>query len=140
MLQGCDLVVHGAVLFGGLTGGALCGRAELIGQLSRTSNEPFGRADCGWEGTGALHPVLAAAALATLHEATPAALHALEQRAARLRSMLGTTGLGPAVRLPAGSDPDQLRIRRVLVDREWAWLSTATDDDDVAEAVEKLRR
>jgi hypothetical protein len=132
-----DLVVHGPVLFGGLTGGALCGRDGLLDELGAVAGSP--PAERSEQVRRSIHPVLAAAALATLQLATPAALDDLARRATRLRSALDVNGFGPAARLPAVLDVAGLAARRVRIDADgWAWLSTATDDDDVNWAIEAL--
>jgi hypothetical protein len=89
-----------------------------------------GRARPGGDASEHIHPVPAAAALATLRVADPIALERLGARATRVRAALGLPGFGPAVRLPRDVAADLL-VDHVLVDAMgWAWLSTATDDAD----------
>jgi glutamate-1-semialdehyde aminotransferase len=122
-----DLVVYGASLFGGLEAGAVCGRTALV---VADATGAAGRARLGGDASKHIHPVPAAAALATLRVADPIALERLGARATRVRAALGLPGFGPAVGLPRDVAADLL-VDHILVDAKgWAWLSTATDDAD----------
>lgn len=122
-----DLVVYGASLFGGLEAGAVCGRAR---RMIDEATGPDGGWRRGGDVDGHIHPMLAAAALATLRAADPTALEQLGARAARVRALLSLPGFGPAIRVPQGVAADLL-AEHVLVDAEgWAWLSTAMNDAD----------
>jgi glutamate-1-semialdehyde 2,1-aminomutase len=58
-----DLTALGKILAGGMPGGAVCGRAELLGALALSSGDPRRVAH---PGTHNAHPVSAAAGIATL--------------------------------------------------------------------------
>src|SRR5215813_2481000 len=58
-----DLTALGKILAGGMPGGAVTGRADLMGHLSRGSGDPRG---VGHPGTHNAHPVSAAAGIAAL--------------------------------------------------------------------------
>jgi glutamate-1-semialdehyde aminotransferase len=179
-----DLVVLGASLFGGLGGGALGGRREVTELAAAPALAPLAGAGAGRSGPdgaggatgarpprpgarqparGALHPVLAAAGLATLQLATPSALADLDARADRLRAAISgrrsaaakprfaaaelrsaaagrhTSGLGAAVALPVAATPELLVEHGVLVDGSgWGWLATVSTDEDVDEVVAVL--
>ena len=58
-----DLTVLGKILAGGMPGGAVAGRADLMGHLSRGAGDPH---RVGHPGTHNAHPVSAAAGIAAL--------------------------------------------------------------------------
>jgi glutamate-1-semialdehyde 2,1-aminomutase len=58
-----DLTVLGKILAGGMPGGAVCGRADVLSLLSNTGKDPR---RVGHPGTHNAHPLCAAAGLATL--------------------------------------------------------------------------
>jgi glutamate-1-semialdehyde 2,1-aminomutase len=58
-----DLTVLGKILAGGMPGGAVAGRADLMGHLSRGSGDPR---RVGHPGTHNAHPLSAAAGIAAL--------------------------------------------------------------------------
>jgi glutamate-1-semialdehyde 2,1-aminomutase len=63
-----DLTVLGKVLAGGMPGGAVCGRADLMDHIGRAGHDPRGVAH---PGTHNAHPLSAAAGLAALRLAAP---------------------------------------------------------------------
>ena len=60
-----DLTALGKILAGGMPGGAVAGRADLMGQLARPDGDPR---RVGHPGTHNAHPLSAAAGLATLRQ------------------------------------------------------------------------
>jgi glutamate-1-semialdehyde 2,1-aminomutase len=60
-----DLTALGKILAGGMPGGAVAGRADLMGQLARPGGDPR---RVGHPGTHNAHPLSAAAGLATLRQ------------------------------------------------------------------------
>ncbi len=58
-----DLTSLGKILAGGMPGGAVCGRSEILGALALSSGDPH---RVGHPGTHNAHPVCAAAGVATL--------------------------------------------------------------------------
>ncbi|HET9971016.1 MAG TPA: aminotransferase class III-fold pyridoxal phosphate-dependent enzyme [Streptosporangiaceae bacterium] len=60
-----DLTALGKILAGGLPGGAVAGRADLMGQLARPGGDPR---RVGHPGTHNAHPLSAAAGIATLRQ------------------------------------------------------------------------
>lgn len=79
-----DLTALGKILAGGMPGGAVAGRAELLGHLSRAGDDPLRVAH---PGTHNAHPVSAAAGIATLRECRSGEP---QQHAARLAADLRT--------------------------------------------------
>jgi glutamate-1-semialdehyde 2,1-aminomutase len=83
-----DLTVLGKILAGGMPGGAVCGRADVLSLLSNTGTDPR---RVSHPGTHNAHPLSAAAGLATLRlAASGEAQRGAAQEAARLRADLGS--------------------------------------------------
>jgi glutamate-1-semialdehyde 2,1-aminomutase len=90
-----DLTVLGKILAGGMPGGAVCGRADLMGHLSGPGSGPRRVAH---PGTHNAHPVSAAAGITTLRLAAPGNLQARADRlAAALREALSAAFTGAGV-------------------------------------------
>jgi glutamate-1-semialdehyde 2,1-aminomutase len=77
-----DLTVLGKILAGGMPGGAVCGRADLLGALAFSRGDPRRVAH---PGTHNAHPVAAAAGIATLRQV---ASGEAQESAARLAAEL----------------------------------------------------
>ena len=77
-----DLTVLGKILAGGMPGGAVCGRADLLGALTLSRGDPRRVAH---PGTHNAHPVAAAAGMATLRQV---ASGEVQESAARLAAEL----------------------------------------------------
>ena len=61
-----DLCVLAKIVAGGLPGGAVCGRADIMDQLDPAAAKAAGREKIGHQGTFNANPLCAAAAVATL--------------------------------------------------------------------------